>query len=644
MIRNRNPNNNNSQQKLISKGVLSVNEIGNGFVNLHSENRTVYVHKSNLSRAFNLEEVEVEYTSNEDNTYSGKIINYSLLNKEFVGLVHHCNSNGNGNTIAYIYVSELKIHNLISVKTSIPLAPNNWVKVKIIRDDTQLFGMLLSILPDYINSVLEEKYNLTHLPNTDIDTNIDIYDVYNDTPNDIPNDNNTLTDILTENEKDNIDYIDYIDQTNLFTFTIDPPNSLDCDDAFSIQIISDTEAKIFVHISNVAHYFNPVNCDKNLWNEILNRGTTIYGMYGENWDMIPPNYANYICSILPNKLTHVITCEFSYTHSDTRVASSNHNLVFNGFYCSKIISKIKYDYDTFDTILDNAKVNALDTLDTQSRYYPYNILKQTAEIIKEDFNDFIFGNETPAHWIVRYWMIKVNLVMCRDIYRFNAEPSINKFTLLTDYINFKYGNDNTIANSNSNIYSERENVIKAIKDNPQDKILMYLGKTALNKSKYTTDANCNTHYGIGQMNYTHWTSPIRRLPDLLNHCKLLGYSFTNTELNQYLNNMNKMEKKQDTIEKFIDSWVRCHKIKIDDLITGIIINVKPNGVAIYIDSIDYKCMLHISKLSPQYRLTYLNEKLTNTEANISFAKFDTLQLKITNIFFDIIEFSVIGKI
>ena len=74
---------------------------------------------------------------------------------------------------------------------------------------------------------------------------------------------------------------------------------------------------------------------------------------------------------------------------------------------------------------------------------------------------------------------------------------------------------------------------------------MYLGKTALNKSKYTTDANCNTHYGIGQMNYTHWTSPIRRLPDLLNHCKLLGYSFTNTELNQYLNNMNKMEKKQE---------------------------------------------------------------------------------------------------
>ena len=51
-----------------------------------------------------------------------------------------------------------------------------------------------------------------------------------------------------------------------------------------------------------------------------------------------------------------------------------------------------------------------------------------------------------------------------------------------------------------------------------------------------------------------------------------------------------------------------------------------------------------TKFQMNYVLTYLNEKLTNTEANISFAKFDTLQLKITNIFFDIIEFSVIAKI
>jgi ribosomal protein S1 len=118
----------------------------------------------------------------------------------------------------------------------------------------------------------------------------------------------------------------------------------------------------------------------------------------------------------------------------------------------------------------------------------------------------------------------------------------------------------------------------------------------------------------------------------------LGYIFTDTELNTYLNKINKIEKKQDMLEHFIDAWNRWQTIKIDDVVEAIILQLKPTGAKIYIASINYKCMLHISKLSPIHRLTFVDNKLINTEVNLYFARFDRLQLRITQIFFDIIEF------
>ena len=112
------------------KGKLIVNDFGNGFVN--ANNITIYISKKNLNNAFNGELVEVEYYKDNE-LYNGRVINYSLINKVFIGKIVHFYMDN-----AYIYCCELGKSNLISIKTSLYINKNNLLKVKIITNENNL--------------------------------------------------------------------------------------------------------------------------------------------------------------------------------------------------------------------------------------------------------------------------------------------------------------------------------------------------------------------------------------------------------------------------------------------------------------------------------------------------------------------------
>ena len=337
----------------IIKGVLIINEFGNGFVN--SVDKSIYINKKDLNKAYHNEKVEVEYYE-ENAMYFGKVINYSLIGKSFVGLVYNFYKGD-----VQIFVPELKKSNLITINTTIKLKKNDWLLVKIIDDETKIKGELVRLLPSIIDDIIEEKYNLDTIDNT----KIDIIQEYNDM--------NHL----------------HRDQTDLDTFTIDPFTSRDCDDAFSIKKINDI-IHIYVHISDVAHYINPSNP---LFEEIISRGNTYYGSE-RNWTMIPRKYADDVCSILPNKKTHVHTTEFIYDEK-------NNKLDYLETYYSIIESKNKYWYEYVD---QNFNIDQR-----------FQTIYNSSQIIKKSMDDMILVDETKSHEMVRYWMIHVNQIMCMQI-------------------------------------------------------------------------------------------------------------------------------------------------------------------------------------------------------------------------------------
>ena len=541
-------------------GKLIINEFGNGYVNDNNLNISIYINKKDLNCAFNNEIVEVQYYKKND-LYYGKVVNYSLLNKIFIGYVHHFYLDE-----IYIYCSELKKNNLISIKTNLNLYKNNWVIVKVVsNNNNKLFGELLEILQNNIDTIIEKKFKLFNIEQNDVKT--------------------------------------HIEQFDLDTFTIDPESTQDCDDAFSIKYIDENNIKIYIHISDVAHWINPTNP---LFDEIIKRGNTFYGK-NTNWTMIPRNYSDNLCSILPNKKTYVVTHEFTYN-------KKNCILDYNKWYYSIIESKNKYNYDYVDDNFNDMR---------------FKIIYDTSMIIKKDIPDFNLVNETKSHIMVKYWMIKINQIMSniiQKIYRSNLKPNDIKFDLLQNYFQHKELNIDI---------NNRTDIIKYIDENPS-KFHYYMIKNLLTKAYYySTD---KSHYGLGIDNYTHWTSPIRRACDLLNHCILKGYDI---DIVPYLEYMNEMELKQDLIEEFIINFNNYKNINIGTIFEGIIIKINNNCIVIYIKDLDNKFSLHISKLCKEKLIYDENNKiLINENYKILYKLFDKINIKVTKIDFEILDFEI----
>lgn len=557
------------------KGKVIVNDFGNGFVN--ANNITIYISKKNLNNAFNGELVEVEY--NKDNElYNGRVINYSLIDKIFIGKVVHFYMDN-----AYIYCSELGKSNLISIKTSLYINKNNWLKVKIISNDNNLLkGDVIELLPYDIDTIIENKYKL------------------NNNSKDYDNSNEYCED--NDFNKENLD--NYIDQTNLDTFTIDPLNSIDCDDAFSIVKDGD-KYNIFVHISDVSYYINPT---KEIFNDVMFRGNTIYGK-NKNWPMIPRIYSNYICSILPNKKTRVVTNHFIYDPNEPEI---NKRIVYIKWFYSYVISKNKYDYDYVDKEINRDKF---------IRIYESSLSIQTL------INDIDISNDSKSHSMIKYWMIYVNQIMCNNvktIYRYNPIPSYNKFELFSIYSKLD------LLENNRNL------IIDFIKNNP-NKLTFYLTKNLLTKAFYSQYIPNEIHYGIGISDYTHWTSPIRRSCDLLNHCVLRGFDIKKDDIEKYIQYMNEMEILQDNIEKFILEFNIYQNIKLNDIFQGTIIGVNKTGINIFIEDFDNKFPIHISKLSSEI-LIYDNNMLKLQNEKIIYKLFDTIKVKVNKIDVNKIDF------
>lgn len=549
-------------------GKIIINEFGNGFINV--DTTSVYINKKNLNKAYNNEHVEVELIDEPDKKgLFGKVINYSLIGKTFIGKLHHKYKNE-----LFIYCLELGKSNLISIQTVTNINSDDWLYIKITEDIDKLVGELLEVVPNDLDSIIEKKFNLT----------------------------NIVFDIECSNEF-NIKYPDdqtikYTDLTHLNTFTIDPLNSRDCDDAFSILTI-DNKIHIYVHISDVTYWLNPSNIH---FDDIVKRGTTIYGPT-KNWSMIPREYADSICSILPNKITYTITNEFIY---------EDDKLNYIGWYYSIVNSKHKYDYNYVDKHFDE---------------YEFQLLYNTSLLIKKEINDFIINEDSSSHKMIKYWMIYVNRLMSSELnklYRNHQSP--RQLVLLNEFI--KYNNKNIDVNNRSELYNF------FINNEYSDKQLgQYILKSLLPKAYYDV---CDIgHYGLGIDNYTHWTSPIRRSCDLLNHCLLKGYDI---DVSKYIKHMNESEITQDLIDKFIIYYNNYKNINLNDVYDAVIIGVSITGITIYVYLLESKSSIHISKLSKEI-LVFDNNKLINNKNE--YKLFDKLKVVVSKYDSNIIVFDIL---
>ncbi|HMH32929.1 MAG TPA: ribonuclease R [Puia sp.] len=394
------------------------------------------------------------------------------------------------------------------------------------------------------------------------------------------------------------------DIRSLLTFTIDPADAKDFDDAISFRVLSSGHYEIGVHIADVSHYVEPETA---LDQEAYERATSVYLPDRVN-PMLPERISNELCSLRPHedKLT------FSAIFQITPKAEVKH------FWLGKTVihSDHRYTYEEVQEIIEKEaglhqdeililnsiaqrfrkqrfKKGAINFSSTEVRFKLDEKSKPIGIVVKESKEShqlveefMLLANRTVAEYVGK---IKVNKKPVPFPYRVHDTPDKEK---LLPFIEFakKYGHqfDTRTPEAISTSFNQ---MLADVRGRPEQHVLEQLGIRTMAKAVYTTE-NIG-HYGLGFEHYCHFTSPIRRYPDVLVHRILEACLEERVEPDKKLEAKCKHSSERERAA--MDSERAANKYKqveymqgfIGDEFEGVISGVASFGF--WVETIEHKC-------------------------------------------------------
>ena len=318
------------------------------------------------------------------------------------------------------------------------------------------------------------------------------------------------------------------DFRKVLTFTIDPSDARDFDDAISFRKLKDEMYEIGVHIADVSHYVKP---GTPLDEEAYERATSVYLPDRVN-PMLPERISNELCSLRPNEDKLCFSAVFHITHKGIireywlgrSIIHSDHRFAYEDV--QDIIDKKEGIYLEEIGILNEIaqrfrkqriKKGAINFSSTEVRFKldekgkPIGIMvkesKESHQLIEEFM---LLANRTVASHVAK---IKIKKKSIPFPYRVHDTPDKEKLAPFVEFAK-KYGH-HFDTKSPDGISASFNLMLKDVKGKPEQHVLEQLGIRTMAKAVYTTE-NIG-HYGLGFTNYCHFTSPIRRYPDVLTH-------------------------------------------------------------------------------------------------------------------------------
>lgn len=357
---------------------------------------------------------------------------------------------------------------------------------------------------------------------------IESNDINEEFPFEVIEESNNIPDEVLEHEiKERTNLI------NLSTVTIDGLDTKDFDDAISCYKLDNNNYKLFIHIADVSYY---VKENSAIDIEALHRGTSIY-LPNKVIPMLPFKLSNGICSLNPNVIRACITLELEINQNGDNVSYQ--------IYPSVIKSNYRLTYNDVNDLFEN-KNNTI-PLDIKNNLFAARELAQILmkkkeeegyidfeieepKLIIEDskIKDIIIKKEGESEKLIEAFMVRANETVATmmeknkfpSIYRIHDKPSIEKLQELQEL--FKFSNINIFVPMDGSPKSFEMMVQKLKSINFDSYIKSFLLRT-MQKAIYS--AKNIGHFGLASKAYSHFTSPIRRYPDLLLHRLIRKYIF-----------------------------------------------------------------------------------------------------------------------
>jgi len=387
------------------------------------------------------------------------------------------------------------------------------------------------------------------------------------------------------------------DFRQVFTVTIDPADAKDFDDAISLQKLPNGHWEVGVHIADVSHY---VTIGSAIDQEALERGTSVY-LVDRTIPMLPEKLCNNVCSLRPDeeKLTFSVVFEM-----DDEAKIYNH-------WIGKTIIKScrRYNYEEVQAMIEGGEGDFKDEIMTfhhlATKLREQRMALGSINFHTEEVKFILDENKKPidtyvrvqneSHELIEDFMLLANRTVAETfgkpeskwhnhtfVYRIHDEPNpekLNKFMLLLSRLGYTMdvSNRNTLVKSYNKLFQD-------VEGKGEKNLIETVAVRTMAKAIYSTD-NIG-HYGLSFDYYTHFTSPIRRYPDLMVHRLIERYliekqsSVNKKKYEEMCQHASDMEKRAEDMERQSIKYKQAEYLqdKIGQVFEGLVSGVSKWGL------------------------------------------------------------------
>ena len=325
------------------------------------------------------------------------------------------------------------------------------------------------------------------------------------------------------------------DFRNVFTITIDPKDAKDFDDALSLRKISPTEWEVGVHIADVTHYVKPGDI---IDTEARKRATSVY-LVDRTIPMLPERLSNELCSLRPHEEKLCFSVVFTLNEkaevrksrivrtviqSDSRLTYEDAQAVIEtgkGDFSSEILTLHRLAQQLRERRFANGAINferyeVKFNLDERGK--PLGVYFKESKEANHLIEEFmLLANKAVAEFIGKVPKGKQPKTF---VYRIHDVPDPEKLDTLNTFI-LRFGHRIKTEGAKVEVAKSINSLLDKIQGRPEENLIETIAIRTMSKAVYSTD-NVG-HYGLAFEYYTHFTSPIRRYPDMLVHRLLEHY-------------------------------------------------------------------------------------------------------------------------